>query len=193
MQFKGLGVPNKYFATQKKQMYIHLHCLRVLWSLSTCFPNLKIILQIRPSVFKFNLKRAVIFLLRRFLRLHPQQTGRVGTNLQFLNPILQIQLQNTCWASPKPDIPHKIALATRFRWYRISKFSWRKICSMKIGVDSFNIASNRNYYFRFWRQKAEVSLPKKSSNFMVCSIQSRSHEPDLPSPVFSLKTGPDTS
>jgi len=23
---------------------------------------------------------------------------------------LQIQLQNTCWASPKPDIPHKIAL-----------------------------------------------------------------------------------
>ena len=35
--------------------------LRVLWSLSTCFPNLKIILQIRPSVFKFNLKRTVIF------------------------------------------------------------------------------------------------------------------------------------
>ena len=28
---------------------------------------------------------------------------------------LQIQLQNTCWASPKPDVPHKIALATRFR------------------------------------------------------------------------------
>ena len=28
---------------------------------------------------------------------------------------LQIQLQNTCWASPKPDIPYKIALATRFR------------------------------------------------------------------------------
>ena len=28
MQFKGLGVPNKYFATQNKQMYIRLHCLR---------------------------------------------------------------------------------------------------------------------------------------------------------------------
>ena len=28
---------------------------------------------------------------------------------------LQIQLQNTYWASPKPDISHKIALATRFR------------------------------------------------------------------------------
>ena len=106
---------------------------------------------------------------------------------------LQIQLQNTCWASPKPDIPHKIALATRFRWYRISKFSRRKIRSMKIGVDSFNIASNRNYYFRFWRQKAEVSPPKNLSVIMICSIQSCSQEPDLPSPVFSLKTGPDTS
>ena len=30
MQFKGLGVPNKYFAAQNKQMYIRLHCLRVL-------------------------------------------------------------------------------------------------------------------------------------------------------------------
>ena len=28
---------------------------------------------------------------------------------------LQIQLQNTCWASPKPNIQHKIVLATRFR------------------------------------------------------------------------------
>jgi len=64
---------------------------------------------------------------------------------------------------------------------------------MKIGVDSFNIASNRNYYFRFWRQKAEVSPPKNLSDIMICSIQSRSQEPDLPSPVFSLKTGPDTS
>ena len=101
--------------------------------------------------------------------------------------------KNTCWASPKPDVPHKIALATLFRWYRISKFSWRKIRFEKISVDSFNIASNRNYYFRFWRQKAEVMLPKNLSDFMVCSFQSRSHEPDLPSPVFSLKTGPDTS
>ena len=62
MQFTGLGVPNKYFAEQNKQMYIRLHCLRALWSLSTCHPILKIILQARPSVFKFNLKRTVIFL-----------------------------------------------------------------------------------------------------------------------------------
>ena len=30
VQFKGLGVPNKYFAEQNKQMYIRLHCLRAL-------------------------------------------------------------------------------------------------------------------------------------------------------------------
>lgn len=44
---------------------------------------------------------------------------------------LQIQLQNTCWASPKPDIPHKIVLATRFRWYRISKFLGEKFVLWK--------------------------------------------------------------
>ena len=39
---------------------------------------MKNILQLRPSVFKFNLKRTVIFLLRKFSCLHPQQAGRVG-------------------------------------------------------------------------------------------------------------------
>ena len=62
MQFTGLGVPNKYFAEQKWSLYIRRLCLLVLWSLSTCPPILKIILQVRPSVFKFNLKRTVIFL-----------------------------------------------------------------------------------------------------------------------------------
>ena len=33
----------------------------MLWNLSTCFPKLKIILQSGPFVFKFNLKRTVIF------------------------------------------------------------------------------------------------------------------------------------
>ena len=67
---------------------------------------------IRTVRFQVQLEADGYFLLRRFLRLHPQQTGRVGTNLQFLNPILQIQLQNTCWASPKPDVQHKNALVS---------------------------------------------------------------------------------
>ena len=32
--------------------------------------------------------------------------------LTILNLILQIQLQNTCWASPKPDVQHKNALVS---------------------------------------------------------------------------------
>ena len=154
MQFKGLGVPNKCFATQKKQMYIRLHCLRVLWSLSTCFPNLKIILQIRPSVFKFNLKRTVIFCKKNFSHLQPPQAGRVGTNSQFFESVFyKSDFKNTCWASPKPNIQHKIVLAMRPRWHWISKFSQKKetIRSSKIVVDSFNIVQSRNYYFRFWR------------------------------------------
>ena len=42
---------------------------------------------------------------------------------------------------------------------------------MKIGVDSFNIAQNRNYYFRFWRQKAEVMLPKNFCFIVICFLQ----------------------
>ena len=30
--------------------------------------------------------------------------GQVGTNLQFLNRIFQIQIQNACWAVPKPRL-----------------------------------------------------------------------------------------
>ena len=151
MQFKGLGVPNKYFATQKKQMYIRLHCLRMLWNLSTCFPDLKIILRSRPSIFKFHLMRAVIFCSGSFRVSNRSKQGELVPTHDFWIWFYKSDFKSTCWTSPKPDIPHKIALATRFRWYRISKFSWIKICSMKIGVDSFNIASSWNYHFRFWR------------------------------------------
>ena len=51
---------------QMQTLSIRLPCLRILWNLSTCFPNLKIILQSGPSVFKFNLKRTVIFLHKNF-------------------------------------------------------------------------------------------------------------------------------
>ena len=84
MQFKGLGFPNKYFATQNKQMYIRLHCLRVLWSLSTCPPILKIILQARPSVFKFNLKRTVVFVQNEMHAAKASCTQKRRRYLRFL-------------------------------------------------------------------------------------------------------------
>ena len=70
---------------------------------------------IKTVHFQVSLDAGGYFFAQEVFSLQSQQAGRVGTNLQFLNPIFQIQLQNTCWASPKPDIPHKIALATRFR------------------------------------------------------------------------------
>ena len=43
MQFKGLGAPNKYFATQNKQMYIHLHCLQALRTIKLPFQSSRVI------------------------------------------------------------------------------------------------------------------------------------------------------
>ena len=95
----------------RRCIYVCPACGRYETSQHT-FQNSKIILRSRPSIFKFHLMRTTIFLLRKFSSLQPQQVGRVSTNLQFLNPILQIQLQNTCWASPKPDVQHKNALVS---------------------------------------------------------------------------------
>ena len=107
MQFKGLGFPNKYFAEQNKQMYIRLHCLRMLWNLSTCSPNLKIILQIRPSVFKFNLKWAVIFLHKNFRVCNRSKQGEPVPPCNFWIRFYKSDFKSTCWTSPKPDVQQK--------------------------------------------------------------------------------------
>ena len=43
MQFKGLGVPNKYFAKQNKQMYIRLYCLLALRTIKLPFQSSRVI------------------------------------------------------------------------------------------------------------------------------------------------------
>ena len=86
-------LPNKRFATQNKQMYIRLHCLRALWSLSTRLPNLKIILQSGPSVFKFNLKRAVIFLHKNFRLCNRRKQSKPVPPRNFWIRFFQIQIQ----------------------------------------------------------------------------------------------------
>ena len=122
MQFKGLGVPNKYFAMQKKQMYIRLHCLLVLWTPSMCFPNLKITLQSSPSVFKFNLKRTVIFLHKNFRICNRRKQGNPVPPRNFWIWFYKSDFKNDCWASPKPDIQHKNALVSHLNDRWISKF-----------------------------------------------------------------------
>lgn len=57
------------------------------------FPNLKIILQSGPSVFKFNLKRTVIFLHKNFRVCNRSKQGELVPTHNFLNLILQIRLQ----------------------------------------------------------------------------------------------------
>ena len=148
-----LTAPGNNFLLFFCSAYWHsLAGLRALWTPSMCFPNLKIILQSGPSVFKFNLKWTVIFCKKNFSHLQPPQAGRVGTNSQFFESVFyKSDFKSTCWASPKPNIQHKIVLAVPPRWHWICKFSWRKNYFRKIDIDSFNIASNRSYYFRFWR------------------------------------------
>lgn len=92
--------------------------------------------------FQVQLEADGYFSAQKFSSLHPQQAGRVGTNSQFFESVFyKSDFKNTCWASPKPNIQCKNH-AERANFLREKRFS-------KIGVDSFNIASNRNYYFRF--------------------------------------------
>ena len=106
--------------------------LRMLWNLSTCFPNLKIILQIRPSVFKVNLKRTVIFFAQEVFEFAIAASRASRYHLASFEPdFLQIQLQNTCWASPKPDIQHKNALVPHLNGRWISKFLGEKFVFWK--------------------------------------------------------------
>ena len=86
---------------------------------------------IRTVCFQVQLEADGYFSTQKFSSLQPQQVGRVSTNLQFLNPILQIQLQNTCWASPKPDVQHKNALVSHLNDRWISKFLGEKFVLWK--------------------------------------------------------------
>ena len=112
-------------------MYIRLHCLRVLWNLSTCFPNLKIILQSGPSVFKFNLKRTVIFLHKNFRVCNRSKQGELVPTHDFWIWFYKSDFKNTCRASPKPDVQHKNALISHLNDRWISKFLEEKFVLWK--------------------------------------------------------------
>ena len=109
---KGFGISQQVFCNAKRaDVYTSalladaMKPLKVLSKFENHF-------AIRTVRFQVQLEVDGYFSAQKFSHLQPPQAGRVGTNLQFLNPILQIQLQNTCWASPKPDIQHKNALVS---------------------------------------------------------------------------------
>ena len=133
---------------QMQTLSIRLPCLRILWNLSTCFPNLKIILQSGPSVFKFNLKRTVIFCKKNFSHLQPPQAGRAGTTSQFLNSILQIRLQK-----------HLLDFAqTRYSAQNCAGYTFPLIPNKQIFLDKNLFYKNRRWFIQYCI-KLELSLP----------------------------------
>ena len=61
--------------------------------------------------FQVQLEAGGYFSAQKFSSLQPPQAGQAGTISQFLNLIFyKSDFKNTCWVSPKPDIPHKNAL-----------------------------------------------------------------------------------
>ena len=71
---------------------------------------------IRTVRFQGQLEADGYFLQEKFFAFATAASRASRYHLASFEPdFLQIQLQNTCWASPKPNIQHKIVLATRFR------------------------------------------------------------------------------
>ena len=141
MQFKGLGVPNKYFCNAKEaDVYTSALLAGAIKPLNvpSKFENH---FAIRTVSFQVQLEAGGYFSAQKFSHLQLPQAGRVGTNLQFLNPILQIQLQNTCWASPKPDVQHKNALVSHLNDRWISKFLGEKFVLWKSSL--INLISHK--------------------------------------------------
>ena len=101
MQNKGVWGTFPTSILQRKKCFcidenIACRCRRCIYVCPACgryetsqhtFQNSKIILRSRPSIFKFHLMRATIFLLRKFSSLQSQQAGRAGTTSQVLNLI----------------------------------------------------------------------------------------------------------
>ena len=82
----------------------------------------------------------------------------------------KFSFKNTCWASPKPNIQHKIAPTAYLSSRWISKFSQKKIRSRKIVVDSFNIVQKRKYHFLknraiLWHALSRAFSKKRKHSF----------------------------
>ena len=148
MQFTGLGVPNKYFAEQNKQMYIRLHCLRVLWSLSRCFPNLKIILRSRPSIFKFHLMRAVIFCSGSFRVCNRSKQGEPVPPRKFWT-----------WFFTNPASKHLLGFAqTRYSAQNCAGYTFPLIPNKQIFLGKNLFYENRRWFIQYCI-KPELLLP----------------------------------
>ena len=149
MQFKSLGVPNKHFAMQKVFLYRRKHCLRVLWSLSRCFPNLKIILQSRPSIFKFHLMRAVIFFFAQEVFEFAIAASRASW---YRLAIFESDFSN-------PASKHLLAFAqTRYSAQNCAGYTFPLIPNKQIFLEKNLFYENQRWFIQYYI-KPELSLP----------------------------------
>ena len=97
--------------------------------------------------FQVQLEAGGYFSAQKFSSLQPQQAGRVGTNSQFLNLILQIRLQKHLlgFAQTRYSAQNCADCASSLTLNK--KIFSEKIRSRKIVVDSFNIVQKRKYHF----------------------------------------------
>lgn len=103
---KGVGIFQQVFCNAKRADVYTSALLADAMKPLNVLPKFENHFAIRTVRFQVQLEADGYFSAQKFSSLQPPQVGRVGTNSQFSNPILQIQLQNTCWASPKPDFLH---------------------------------------------------------------------------------------
>ena len=141
---------------------------------------MKIILRSRPSIFKFHLMRAVIFLLGKFLHLQSQQAGRVGSNLQFFeSDFLQIRLQKHLlgFAQTRYSAQNCADCASSLTLNK--QISCRKIRFQKIVVDSFNIVQKRKYHFLKNRAILWYALSRAVHKNRTSQVRFSPSKPDL--------------
>ena len=114
----------------RRCIYVCPACGRYETSQHT-FQNSKIILRSRPSIFKFHLMRAVIFLHKNFRVCNRSKQGELVPTHKFWIRFFKSDFKNACWALPKPDIQHKNVLVPHLNGRWISKFLGEKFVSEK--------------------------------------------------------------
>ena len=124
MQFEGLGVPNKYFATQ--MVFVQTDTLLadadVVYTSALLASAMKPLnatskfenhFAIETVRFQVQLEAGGYFFAQEVFEFAIAASRASRYHLASFEPdFLQIQLQNTCWASPKPDVQHKNALVS---------------------------------------------------------------------------------
>ena len=118
MQFKGLGVPNKYFCNAKVAVVYTTALLADAMKPLIVLSKFENHFAIRTVRFQVQLEADGYFSAQKFSSLQPQQAGRVGANSQVLNQIFQIRLQK------------------RLLGFAKTRYSAHKLCRLRILTDA---------------------------------------------------------